>query len=103
MESVAVMAVSPYLPPSTDASTQSNGESPKRRRAMLASVLETKLRLGYELVSETEFGAVVCSPSPRRWLWMRKGRENPHLTIAIDASGRAHLSKGEATAHDRLT
>ena len=100
MESVAVMAVSSPLPSSTDTAPPSECDPPKRRKAMLASILAAKLRLGYELVSETEFGAVVCTPSPRRWLWMRKGRKNQHLNIAIDASERAHLSK---TAHDRLT
>ena len=98
MESVAVMAVSSPLPSSTDVAPPSEGDSPKRRKALLASILATKLRLGYELESETEFGAVVCTPSPRRWLWMRKGRKNQLVNIAVDASGRAHLSK---TAHDR--
>ena len=98
MESVAVMAVSLLPAPSTDASPQPEGDSSERRRSTLARIVAAKLQLGYELVSKTEFGAVVCTPSPRRWLWTRKGRENRPLNIAIDASGRTHLSKDDATA-----
>jgi hypothetical protein len=57
-----------------------------------------KLRLGYEVLSETEFGAVVCTPSPRRWFWTRTGRENQHLNITIDETGRTRFVKSHPDA-----
>ena len=58
MESVAVMAVTVSLSPG----------SVEHRKHVLAK----KLRSGYELDSESEFGAVVFT---RRWLWMQSGRD----------------------------
>lgn len=84
------MAVSVLSPPSTDATSTGSAE---RRRQTLSDVLAMKLRLGYEVESQTEFGAVVFTPSRRRWLWMRAGPENPRLIIAIDENGELNMSK----------
>jgi hypothetical protein len=92
MESVAVMAVSVLPSPPAESSTPVACSAAQRRR-LLSDVLATKLRLGYEVLSETEFSAVVRTPSPRRWLWTRSGRANPHLNIAIDEAGRTRLVK----------
>jgi hypothetical protein len=92
MEGVAAMAVSlPSLSPTEAVREPVAGFAD--RRQVLAEVVAMKLRLGYELVSEDEFAAVVRTRSPRRWLWMRKGRANPCLSIAIDELGRVNLSK----------
>jgi len=98
MESVAIMAVSVLSSPPPEASGPPVTDSSARRRHVLADVLAKKLRLGYELVSETEFGAVVCTPSPRRWLRTRTGRKNPHLNITVDETGTTHLVKSQADA-----
>ena len=96
MESVAVMAVSVLSPPSTDATPETLTGSVEHRHQVLSDALAMKLRLGYEVESETEFGAVVFTPSPRRWLWTRTGPENPRLTIAIDEDGKLNMSKQTA-------
>jgi hypothetical protein len=98
MESVAVMAGSVLSSPPTEASARPVTSSAAERQRTLAEVLAMKVRLGYELVSETEFGAVVCTPSPRRWLGTRAGRKNQHLNITVDETGRTHLVKSHATA-----
>jgi hypothetical protein len=98
MESVAVMAGSVLSSPPTEASARPVTSSTAERRRVLAEVLAMKLRLGYEVVSETEFGVVVSTPSPRRWLWTRAGRENQHLNITVDDTGRTHLVKSHANA-----
>jgi hypothetical protein len=87
------MAVSPPSLSPTEAVGEPVADSAADRRQVLTEIVATKLRLGYELVSEDEFAAVVRSRSPRRWLWMRKGRANPCLSIAIDELGRVNLSK----------
>ena len=92
------MAGSVLSSPPTETSARPVTSSTAERRRVLAEVLAMKLRLGYELVSETEFGAVVCTPSPRRWLWARAGRENPHLNITVDDTGRTHFVKSYANA-----
>jgi hypothetical protein len=94
MESVAVMAVSVLSsPPSEASASQPASCSTAERRRVLSDVLAMKRRLGYEVLSETEFSVVVCTPSPRRWLGTRSGRENQHLNIAIDETGRTRLVK----------
>jgi hypothetical protein len=101
IESVAVMAVTLLSAPPAQAVPELEAGSPEQRRSTLARILALKLRLGYELVAEAEFSAVVCTPSPRRWLWMRRGRENQRLNIAVDESGSVHLTKATQTAHSR--
>jgi hypothetical protein len=94
MESVAVMALSVLSSPGAEPSVaQPVCCSAAQRRRLLSDVLAMKLRLGYEILSESEFSAVVCTPSPRRWLWTRTGRQNTHLTIAIDEAGITRLVK----------
>jgi hypothetical protein len=92
------MAVSVLSPSPAEASAEPVTYSTAQRRRVLADVLAMKLRLGYEILSETEFGAVVCTPSPRRWLWTRSGRENQHLGITIDEAGRTRVVKRYANA-----
>jgi hypothetical protein len=60
---------------------------------VLADTLEMKLRLGYEIESETEFGAVIFSPSPRRWLGIRKGQDNQRFTIEINDDGGTNIER----------
>jgi hypothetical protein len=67
--------------------------SPLERKRTLEKVLAKQLRLGYEIESQAEFGAVVFTPSPRRWLWTRKGRENQRITVAIDEVGGTSISR----------
>ncbi len=93
MESVALMALSHVSAAPAEAPRGTVDCSSEQRRELLSDVLAMKLRLGYEVVSETEFGAVVCTPSPRRWLRTRTGRENQQLSIAIDETGTTRLVK----------
>src|SRR3954467_721316 len=94
MESVAVMALSVLSSPTAEPSVaQPASCSTEQRQRLLSDVLAMKVRLGYEILSETEFSAVVCTPSPRRWLWTRTGRQNTHLNIAIDEAGKTRLVK----------
>jgi len=62
---------------------------------VLADILEMKLRLGYEIESETEFAAVIFSPSPRRWLGMRKGQDNQRFTIQINEAGATNIERNQ--------
>jgi hypothetical protein len=98
MESVALMAVSLVPAAPAEALRGPAACSPAERRSLLSDVLSMKLRLGYEVVSETEFAAVVRTPSPRRWLGTRTGRANQHLSIAIDDTGRTRLVKSHPDA-----
>ena len=67
---------------------------------LLADVLAMKLRLGYEIESETDFAAVVFSPSPRRWLGMRKGQDNQRFAIQIDEDGATNIERTTPEPHD---
>jgi hypothetical protein len=67
--------------------------SNEQRIHVLADTLAMKLKLGYEVESETEFGAVIFSPSPRRWLGIRKGRDNQRFTIEIDQDGATNIER----------
>ena len=60
---------------------------------VLADTLATKLRLGYEVESETEFGAVIFSTSPRRWLGIRRGQDDQRYTIQIDQDGATNIER----------
>jgi hypothetical protein len=88
MEGVSIMAVSPL-----SSSADPPGDTIDQRRQALVEAIAMKRRLGYEVESETEFGAVVFTPSPRRWLGMRDGRENQRLTIAINARSETTTSR----------
>ena len=65
---------------------------------VLADTLALKLRLGYEIESKTEFGAVIFSPSPRRWLGIRKGQDNQRFTIRIDEDGATNIERNQTQA-----
>ena len=67
------MGISALSHPPSEASAEPELGSDEQRSHVLADTLATKLRLGYEIESETEFGAVIFSPSPRRWLGIRAG------------------------------
>lgn len=72
--------------------------SDEQRIHVLADLLATKLRLGYEIESETEFGAVFFSPSPRRWLGIRKGPDNQRFTIQINEDGATNIERNQTQA-----
>ena len=55
----------------------------ERQRA-LALALVAKTELGYEVESKADFEAVIFSPSPRRWLRTRPGRENDRLVVSVN-------------------
>jgi hypothetical protein len=92
------MAISalPQLP--AEVSVELELGSDEQRMHVLADILAMKLRLGYEIESETEFGAVIFSPSPRRWLGIRKGLDNQRLTIQIDEDGATNIERNQAQA-----
>jgi hypothetical protein len=87
------MATSALSHPPTEASAEPELGSDEQRVHDLADLLATKLRLGYEIESETAFGAVIFSPSPRRWLGMRKGQDNQRFTIQINESGETNIER----------
>ena len=72
--------------------------SDDQRMHVLADTLALKLRLGYEIESETEFGADIFSPSPRRWLGIRKGQDNQRFTIRIDEDGATNIERNQTQA-----
>lgn len=86
----------PALPhPSAEASVEPERGSDEQRRRLLAYVLATKHHMGYEIQSETEFGAVIFTPSPRRWLRMRKGQANERMTIKIKEDGTTSIDRSK--------
>jgi hypothetical protein len=87
------MAISALSRPDAEASAEPDLGSDEQRMHLLADTLAMKLRLGYEIESETEFGAVIFSPSPRRWLGIRKGRDNQRFTIEIDQDGATNIER----------
>ena len=89
---MGVMVVSPPSPLPVKA-VAPEAVSPLERKNILEKVLAKRLRLGYEVESQTEFGGVVFTPSPRRWLGTRSGRENERLTIEIDEAGGTSISR----------
>ena len=89
---MGVMVVSPPSPVSVTALAP-EAVSPLERKSILEKVLAKQLRLGYEIESQTESGAVVFTPSPRRWLGTRNGRKNERLTIEIDEAGGTSISR----------
>lgn len=94
--SVAVMAVFAPQAPSTEVSSETRTGWRAERRSILADAVALRVRLGYEVESRTEFSAVVFTPSPRRWLWMRRGSENSRLTVTVDDDCRVSMSKRRA-------
>jgi hypothetical protein len=89
------MAISALTHPPAEAPVQLERGSDEQRKHLLAYVLATKHRMGYEIESESEFGAVIFTPSPRRWLRTRKGRENERITVSIGENGSTSFERGE--------
>ncbi len=87
------MAISAPSQLPTEASVEPELGSDEQRMHVLADTLAMKLRLGYEIESETEFGAVIFSPSPRRWLGIRKGQDNQRFTIQINDDGGTDIER----------
>jgi hypothetical protein len=58
--------------------------SSEQRKLAFADALGLKSRLGYEIESQSDFEAVIFSPSPRRWLGTRAGKENQRLIMTMD-------------------
>jgi len=87
------MAIPALSHPDAEASAGPELGSDEQRMHVLADTLEMKLRLGYEIESETEFGAVIFSPSPRRWLGIRKGQDNQRFTIQINDDGGTNIER----------
>lgn len=87
------MGISALSHPSSEASAEPELGSDEQRIHVLADTLAMKLKLGYEVESETEFGAVIFSPSPRRWLGIRKGQDNQRFTIQIDQDGATNIER----------
>lgn len=92
------MAISALSQPSAEASLEPELGSPEQRTGLLAELLAMKLRLGYEIESETDFAAVIFSPSPRRWLRMRKGQDNQRFAIRIGEDGTTHIERTQTGA-----
>jgi len=59
------------------------GGAEQRKRALDEALL-VKDRMGYEIESQTDFEAVIFTPSPRRWLWTRTGHANDRLVMTVD-------------------
>jgi hypothetical protein len=56
----------------------------EQKQHAFGEALLAKAELGYEVESQTDFEAVVFTPSPRRWLRTRAGRDNDRLIVTID-------------------
>ena len=89
------MAISALIHPPAEVPVQLERGSDEQRRHLLAYVLAIKHQMGYEIESESEFGAVIFTPSPRRWLRIRKGQDNERITINIGESGLTSFERGE--------
>ena len=85
----------PALSHLPEASAEPELGSDEQRIHVLADILAMKHRLGYEIESETEFGAVIFSPSPRRWLGIRKGVDNQRFTIQINEEGATNIERNQ--------
>jgi hypothetical protein len=92
------MAISALSRLPADVSVEPELGSDEQRIHVLADIIALKLRLGYEIESETEFGAVIFSPSPRRWLGIRKGVDNQRFTIEINGDGETRIERKHARA-----
>lgn len=91
------MATPALSHPSAEASVEPEPErgSDEQRRRLLAYVLATKHEMGYEIQSQSEFGAVIFTPSPRRWLRIREGRANDRMTIRIREDGTTDIDRSK--------
>jgi hypothetical protein len=77
------MATTPHSSlPTRGVSFESVGGE-ERKRA-LAEALVAKGELGYEIESQTDFEAVIFTPSPRRWLGTRAGQVNDRLIVTMN-------------------
>jgi hypothetical protein len=92
------MAISAPSQLPAEASVEPELGSDEQRMHVLADTLAMKLRLGYEIESETEFGAVIFSPSPRRWLGIRKGQGNQRFTIQVNEDGATNIERNQTRA-----
>lgn len=67
-----------------DAPAEDEPVSIEQRKSTFADALVVKERLGYEVESQSDFEAVIFTPSPRRWLGTRAGKENTRLVMELD-------------------
>ena len=94
------MAISALSQLDAEASAEPELGSDEQRMHVLADTLAMKLRLGYEIESETEFGAVIFSPSPRRWLGIRKGQDNQRFAIQIHRDRATNIERNKPKPHE---
>ena len=94
------MAIPALSHPPAEAPVQPERGSDEQRKHLLAHVLATKHQMGYEVESQTEFGAVIFTPSPRRWLRTRTGIDNERITINIGEDGTTRFDRSRFKPHD---
>ena len=70
--------------PTRDTSADPELSGAEQRTHALGEALLAKDRMGYEIESQTDFEAVIFTPSPRRWLWTRTGHANDRLVMTVD-------------------
>jgi hypothetical protein len=79
------MATTPHLSsPTRGVSLEPAPVGNEERKRALADALVAKGELGYEIESQTDFEAVIFTPSPRRWLRTRAGRVNDRLIVTMN-------------------
>jgi hypothetical protein len=79
------MATTSHAPsPVLDAPVEDGPVSLEDRKLAFADALVVKDRLGYEVESQGDFEAVIFTPSPRRWLGTRAGKENQRLIMTMN-------------------
>jgi hypothetical protein len=79
------MATTSHAPsPVLDAPAEDAPVSLKQRKLAFADALVVKDRLGDEVESQSDFEAVIFTPSPRRWLGTRAGKENHRLIMTMN-------------------
>jgi len=87
------MAISAPSQLPTEASVEPELGSDEQRMHLLADVLAMKLRLGYEIESETDFAAVVFSPSRAGGWGCARGQDNQRFAIQIDQDGATNVER----------
>jgi hypothetical protein len=81
------MATASHSPsPVRAGSVEDEPVSFEQRKLAFADALVVKSRLGYEVESQSDFEAVIFSPSPRRWLGTRAGKKNQRLVMTMDGA-----------------
>lgn len=70
--------------PVLDAPAEDEPVSLEQRKLAFADALLVKGRLGYEVESQSDFEAVIFTPSPRRWMGTRAGKENDRLIMTMN-------------------